>query len=135
MYKNLIVDAKKDGIKNLKISAIVRNRGTILLLENFKRSYELPGTLLKKGETIQQGLQRALMEETGLSLVDVLAYLGHHDEKEMRDFFFVVEVENSLSVNTESHLGYAWVGVCEAVGYPMARPVMETLDLYAKLIS
>lgn len=141
MYQNLIADAQKAGKKIVEVAAIVRHRDNILLLElgikpgDMSGAYELPSTELKAGETIQQGIQRALMEKTGLGLKDVMAYLGQHDEGDTREYFFVVDVEDAFSVVTPSHQGHSWVDIQEAVGYPITKQVRDTLDLFSKLVS
>ncbi|MCH9614557.1 MAG: hypothetical protein SP1CHLAM54_14820 [Chlamydiia bacterium] len=141
MYQNLIKEAHEAGIKNIIVSAIVRHNDNILLLErNVKPGemsglYELPSTILKEGESIQQGLQRALIETTGLGLVDVMAYLGHHDTGGDREYYFVVDVDDAFSLTTPNHQGHSFVDIQEAVGYPITKQVRDTLDLFSKLVS
>lgn len=141
MYQNLIKEAREAGIKTINVAAIVRHNDNILLLERHIKPgemsglYELPSTILKEGESIQQGLQRALMETTGLGLVDVMAYLGHHDTEKNREYFFVVDVEGAFSLTTQRHQGHSWVDIQEAVGYPITKQVRDTLDLFSKLVS
>lgn len=141
MYQNLIEEAQQAGKKTVQVAAIVRHNDNILLLElgvkpgEMSGAYELPTTQLKKGETIQQALQRALMENAGLGLKDVMAYLGQHDEGETREYFFVVDVNDAFSVETPRHQGYSWVDIQEAVGYPITKQVRDTLDLFSKLVS
>ena len=141
MYSHLKDEAAQSGIEKIRVSAIVRQKNRILLLEKpvkrggFSGEYELPVTLVKEGETIQQALQRALIEEVRLEIKDVVAYLGHYDEGKVRDYYFVVLVHSPSSAQAIRHIACAWVDIGEAVGYPISNHLRQTLDLFAKLVS
>ncbi len=136
MYSHLKAEAAESGIQKIRVAAIVRQKNRILLLEKSTNvEYELPAASVKKEETIQQALQRALIEEARLDLRDVVAYLGHHDEGKVREYYFVVLVHNASSAQAIGHSACAWVDIGEASGYPISDHLRQTLDLFAKLVS
>ncbi|MBP9841995.1 MAG: NUDIX hydrolase [Simkaniaceae bacterium] len=136
MYSHLKEEAKKAGIQKIRVAAIVRQKNRILLLEKGgSAEYEIPTTYVKEGETIQQALQRGLIEEARLDIKDVVAYLGHYDQGKTRDYYFVVLVHNPSSAQAIRHSACAWVDIGEAVGYPISDHLRQTLDLFAKLVS
>lgn len=137
MYKNLIEEAKKEGIKHIVVETIVqKDSGEILLIEDLqmeKRIYGLPAANLKEGETIPQALQRAITERTAMQLKEVRAYLGHYDERDVRHYHFVTEVNDPYALEENTNIAYAWLKIEDAVGYPITDKLREMLDLYAKL--
>lgn len=136
MYKNLIEEARSEGMEGIAISVIVQNmKGQILLIEDLngeKSVYELPSTYLKEEETIPQALQRAVTESTAMELKEVMAYLGHYDQEKTRYYHFIAEVKDPYAVEENTKIAYAWLGVQEAVGYPIRDNLREMLDLYAR---
>ncbi|WP_420421727.1 NUDIX hydrolase [Simkania sp.] len=137
MFTNLIDEAKKEGIENVHVAALVRNaEDQVLLIEKVlqeKPIYEFPTADVKEGETIQQALQRAVLEETAMELGDVKAYLGHYDVGQDRYYHFVTEVKDPCSIEQNTKIAYAWLETQEAVGYPITDDLREMLDVYAKM--
>ena len=136
MYSNLKEEAIKSGLEKIQVAVIVRQKNRLLLLEKGASvEYELPTAFVKEGETIQQALQRGLIEEVRLELKDVVAYLGHYDQGKVREYYFVVLVHNPSSAQAIRHRACAWVDIGEASGYPISDHLRQTLDLFAKLVS
>lgn len=137
MYTNLIDDAKKEGIEKIHVAAVVRNaEDHVLLIEKVLREnpiYEFPTADVKEGETLQQALQRAVLEETTMELGDVKAYLGHYDVGKERYYHFVTEVKDPYSIEQNTKVAYAWLETQEATGYPITDELREMLDVYAKM--
>lgn len=137
MYKNLIEDAKQEGIKEMVVDAIIhKDNGEILLIENLgdvKPIYGFPSAELKKKETIPQALQRAITEKTAMQLKEVIAYIGHYDKDGVRHFHFVAEVSDPYSLEENTNIAYAWLNTDDAVGYPITDEVRGMLDLYKRL--
>ena len=103
-----------------------------------KKEYEIPLVGLKKGESIPQALQRAIMLNTGMHLSEVVTFLGHFDfRKEQlvyREYVFVVKVSDPYAVEEGEEKGHAWVGGEDAVGYPISNALRETLDLFIRFL-
>lgn len=139
MYKNLIDDAKKEGIEQIVVETIIqKDTGEILLIEDLeveKPIYGLPSADIKKGETIPQTLQRAITLQTAMQLKEVMAYLGHYDQDGVRHYHFVTEVKDPYSLEENTKIAYAWLSIEEAVGYPITDNLREMLDLYARFKS
>ncbi|HMS23575.1 MAG TPA: NUDIX hydrolase [Candidatus Saccharibacteria bacterium] len=66
----------------IRLTAVIIEDGKILLLDqnvNKHRSWSLPGGKLEENETIEEGLVRELLEETGLIItVGKLLYVCDH---------------------------------------------------------
>lgn len=136
MYQNLITDAKEKGLTELSVNALVRHEDHILLIEETRGIYTLPSTLVREDETLQQALQRGLVETTNLMLEEVIAYLGHNDiGKKERHFYFATTVHDPFAVQLRNHVAFAWVDIQEAVGYPISDELRQTLDFFAKLVT
>ena len=137
MYTNLIDEAKKEGIEKIHVAALIRNaEDRVLLIEKVlqeKQVYEFPTADLKEGESLQQALQRAVLEETTMELGEVKAYLGHYDVGKERYYHFVTEVKDPYSIEQNTKVAYAWLETQEAVGYPITDDLREILDVYAKM--
>jgi 8-oxo-dGTP diphosphatase len=100
------------GEPRIRVSAIMRWRGRILLLRHEKRSGEiwlLPGGGVRTGESLLRALQRELWEETGLfpagsevpfegpvALVDSIAPESSLVRKHVVHVIFAADVSGSL---------------------------------------
>ncbi len=136
MYKNLIEEAVKDGIKKISVEALVRKDRKVLLIEELGKGqvfYGFPAASLREEESIPQALQRAVTINTVMQLKEVTNYLGHYDYDGVRHYHFVVEVNDPYSLEENTKIAYAWLEVQEAVGYPITDEVREMLDLYNKI--
>lgn len=136
MYKGLIDEAKKDGMEKIHVAAFIRNAADqILLIEKLlqeKAIYALPMVTVKEGETIQQALERGIMEGTSMEIAEVKAYVGHYDIGKERTYHFLIEVKDPYSLESNTNIAYAWLETQEAVGYPITDQLREMLDVYAK---
>jgi ADP-ribose pyrophosphatase YjhB (NUDIX family) len=100
------------GEPRIRVSAILRWRGRILLLRHEKRDAEvwlLPGGGVRSGESLVHALRRELWEETGLfpegtevplegpvALVDSIAPATHPTRKHVLHVIFAADVSGSL---------------------------------------
>jgi ADP-ribose pyrophosphatase YjhB (NUDIX family) len=100
------------GEPRIRVSAILRWRGRILLLRHEKAEGEiwlLPGGGVQIGESLVRALQRELWEETGLfpegvdvplegpvAIVDSISPQGGHTRKHVVHVIFAADVTGSL---------------------------------------
>jgi ADP-ribose pyrophosphatase YjhB (NUDIX family) len=136
MYRNLIEEARKDGMQTICISALIRKNGQVLLIEDLKRQsalYELPSVQLGQNETISQAMQRAITEKTKMQLKKVISYLGHADRENERHYYFIAEVIDPYALEENTTIAYAWLDAQEAIGYPITEELREMLDLYCRM--
>lgn len=54
-----------------RVKAIIINDSLSLLLGYSDNSYQFPGGHLEKGESLEEGLQRELSEETGINITNI----------------------------------------------------------------
>ncbi len=111
------------GQPRVRVSAILRWRGRILLLRHLKRDGEiwlLPGGGVESGESLLRALQRELWEETGLfpngtefalegpvALVDSISPEPGPGRKHVVHVIFAAEVSGSLEdvSSTDTSIG------------------------------
>ncbi len=132
-YTNLVETARAEGMQKILIAALIRNGEQLLLIKR-DQIYEFPTAELKSGETIQQALQRGIIENTNLRLENVISFLNHFDENGVRQINFIATVLDPFSIQLRDHSAYAWVDLQETYGYPITDHLRETLDVFAKQI-
>jgi len=136
MHESLINEAYKVGMKGVVIDAlVVKEDGKVLLVENLEgpdRFYHFPNAKVKKGETISQAIQRAVMNVAPIGIKSVLRYLGHYDIGDVRHLNFAVLANEPYAVEENKSISFAWLEFQEAVGYPVHDEAREMLDLYLK---
>ncbi|PJC54446.1 MAG: hypothetical protein CO028_02390 [Candidatus Levybacteria bacterium CG_4_9_14_0_2_um_filter_35_21] len=64
-WKFIISKEKPDSNLCTAAFCVTSHRGTLLLIQNRKRGWEIPGGHIDEGEEIEQALIREVMEETG----------------------------------------------------------------------
>jgi mutator protein MutT len=81
------------------VGAVVIDQGRVLLVRRghapLKGEWSLPGGALELGETLQQGVVREILEETGLvvapvGIVDILDRITHDEESGCVQFHYVL---------------------------------------------
>jgi 8-oxo-dGTP diphosphatase len=82
--------------------------------------WDLPGGRMEKGESIEQGLKREVIEELpSLELFTIIkllyAHAAHHvkDKQEMITLFYVVSGQLSEIRLSQEHSEYRWVNALE----------------------
>lgn len=128
-YKAL-EEAKKDGIEKFVVGAVISKDERLLILlrkpDDFLGGiYELPGGGVEKGETIKEGLEREVKEETSFNVKNVNKYLGHFDYisekgKKSRQFNFDVDVFDSSNIKLTEHDDYKWIKKEELRNYDVS---------------
>jgi 8-oxo-dGTP diphosphatase len=81
------------------VGAVVIDQGRVLLVRRgqapLKGEWSLPGGALELGETLQQGVVREILEETGLvvapiGIVDILDRITHDEESGCVQYHYVL---------------------------------------------
>lgn len=92
----------------IRLTAVIIEDGKILLLDqnvNEHRSWSLPGGKLEENETIEEGLARELLEETGLIIkVGKLLYICDHSHNNEYVLHMMLEAKRTggkLGTTTE----------------------------------
>jgi 8-oxo-dGTP diphosphatase len=118
IFGQLAQTAAADGIQQIVMGAVIVDQGRILLLrrpvDDFMGGiWELPSGKVDPGEPIEHALIREVLEETGLTLMAVEAYLGSFDYtsgsgKTSRQLTFAVSVEATELVVLTEHDAHQW---------------------------
>lgn len=110
--------AVTDGVA-LRVGVVLENKGAVLLLERDefavgRSSLSLPGTIVRAGEPLATAVARAVFEETGLAVVDIVRHLGNFEYlssagKPVRREHFAVEVAAVTPIRLTNYADYRWV--------------------------
>lgn len=110
--------AVEEGVA-LRVGVILEHDGSVLLLERAehvagRRPLNLPGTIVRHGEPLAAAVARAVLEETGLTVVDIVRHVGGFDYlssagKPVRREHFAVEVANVAPIHLTNYARYRWV--------------------------
>ncbi len=141
VLEELTTQAANDGVRQLVVGAIVRAGDKVLLLkrpaDDFMGGiYELPSGKVEGDEKLDAALIREVDEETGLTVTDIVEYLGSFDYtsgsgKKSRQFNFAVSVAKSEPVRLTEHDSYLWVSLDEQ--FPVTDSVKEIVQAYREL--
>jgi 8-oxo-dGTP diphosphatase len=118
LLTQLADEARRDGIGNLVVGAVITNGDDVLLLKRLRDDfmggiYELPGGNVEPGETLDTALRREVSEETGLEVAAITGYLGSFDYTsagggKSRQFNFTTEVTAVEPVRLRGHDASMW---------------------------
>lgn len=67
-YDNLTSDAIDETTTRARAIIINSNREVLMCYSNGLQHYEFPGRYLEKNETLEEGLKRKILEETGITI-------------------------------------------------------------------
>lgn len=133
---HLINEATTVGIYEFGVNAVIRNGNKVLVVRRKKEDvlggkYEIPGGGLEKGERLEDGLKREVVEETGLRVKRIIAYLSQFDinfggRRRARNFVFMVEVVPGKIRLTE-HDDYAWIDHKQLDYFSMSKEMLKVL--------
>jgi 8-oxo-dGTP diphosphatase len=119
-YMKLLKAATSDGINRFSVGAVISKGKKVLLFRREKNDflggiYEIPGGGIEEGETLVDCIKREIKEETGLSVKNVIGYVGSFDYSsenggKTRQFNFTVTVRSPLVIHLSTeHDDYKWV--------------------------
>jgi 8-oxo-dGTP pyrophosphatase MutT (NUDIX family) len=101
------------------IKGLILNEGKFLAMHKVSsvdKFYELPGGRMEYGETIEETLQRELLEETGLKvkpvrLLDTWNYINEEKQHQVAGVIYLCEVVggNSDVQLSDEHDSYRWL--------------------------
>jgi len=123
------------------VGAIVIHRGKVLLVLRGvapnKDFWAIPGGILNLGETLQEGAEREILEETGISIragkpIFCFDSIRTDEESRIRFHFVVVDVEAEY-LSGEPRGGddaraARWFSSEELVGIPVSDKTLRLLD-------
>lgn len=105
----------------LRVGIVLEHNGTVLMLERDphgagRSPLSLPGTIVRPGEQLATAVARAVFEETGLTVVDIVRHLGSFDYlsnagKPVRREHFAVDVATVGPIRLTNYAGYRWVSL------------------------
>ena len=117
---------------------ILDERGRVLLVKRAKNSasfpgkWDLPGGHIHNGESKKKGLAREIVEETGLTISNPVAYDYDFIPNQ---FFFVIENWSGDVELSFEHDDFAWVDLkTELDDYPCGPNYYKVLSHYAQNI-
>lgn len=123
----------------LRLTAIILHKNNILLVEqnvDNTRGWSLPGGGLEEGETLEEGIIREVIEETGITVkVNELLYLCDYikDNRHVVHMSFLAEAPNNEIGNTTPGLeknpikSIAYVPIDELEAYGFSKKFKELI--------
>lgn len=98
LLHQLVVGSHAEGTTCLAVAAAIEHDDRTLLIaatdDDFAPVWQLPAGLVLPGETLLHGLDRVVTFTTGLGVLDVTGYAGHHDhrldDEIVRTFVFTI---------------------------------------------
>jgi ADP-ribose pyrophosphatase YjhB (NUDIX family) len=116
LLHQLVVGSHAEGTTNLAVAAAIEHDDRVLLIaadyNDFQPVWQLPSDLVLPGETLLYGLARTVTVTTGLGVVEVTGYVGHHDHELdgeiVRTFIFTVTAEDPERVCRWASISHRW---------------------------
>ncbi len=145
LLRGLVTGSHAEGTTCLAVAAAIEDDGRTLLVattgDDVDTVWQLPTDLVLPGETLVQGLVRTVSLTTGLGVVEVTGYGGHHDHlvdgEVVRTFVFTVTVDDPERVCRWANIGHRWspnpIIASSPLGEVAACPAY-TVDPAARLI-
>lgn len=116
LLHQLVAGSHAEGTTRLAVAAAIEDDDRILLIagadDDFEPVWQLPADLVFPGETLLGGLHRTVTVTTGLDVIDVTGYAGHHDRRVngdvVRTFVFTVTAADPDRVCRWANIGHRW---------------------------
>ena len=138
LLHQLVVGSHAEGTTCLAVAAAIEHGDRILLIatvdDDFEPVWQLPAGLVLPGETLLRGLDRVVTFTTGLGVIDVTGYAGHHDRliecEIVRTFVFTVTASDPDRVCRWANIGHRWssepITACSILGGVDGHPTPTT---------
>lgn len=116
LLHELVTGSHAEGTTCLAVAAAIEHHDRTLLIaatdDDFEAVWQLPADLVLPGETLLHGLLRMVRLTTGLGVIDVTGYAGHHDRlvggEVVRTFVFSVTVDDPERICRWASIGHHW---------------------------
>jgi ADP-ribose pyrophosphatase YjhB (NUDIX family) len=116
LLHQLVVGSHAEGTTCLAVAAAIEHNERILLIAtadgDFDHVWHLPCDLVLPGETLLHGLDRTITTTTGLGVIDVTGYAGHHDRltdnNVVRTFVFTVIADDPDRICRWANISHHW---------------------------
>ncbi|BAW07526.1 NUDIX hydrolase [Nocardia seriolae] len=129
--------AAADGVA-LRVGVVIESNDSVLMLEHEEHvegrsPLHLPGTVVRPGESLASAVVRAVREETGLAVVDIVRHLGSFEYlsaagKPVRREHFAAEVASAGPVRLTNYADYRWVPLRGEL--PVTPSIRRILGVY-----
>ena len=121
-------------IADIPQKVVISRDGKILLLEDHKGNFELPGGRLDEGEDISQSIKRELEEELGVgveinSVFDTFYFTSKSGAHHYVVLFLGKLASFDIKISSE-HKSYKWVGKEDLEKLPMKEGYKQSLEKY-----
>lgn len=128
LLDELVTGSHAEGTTRLVVAAAIEHHDRVLLVaqadEDFETAWQLPADLVLPGETLLRSLVRTVSLTTGLAVVEVTGYAGHHDRLVVGDivrtFVFTVTADDPERICRWASIGHHWtsepITACNILG-------------------
>ena len=137
LERRLVSAAANAGVERLVVGAVIQRNCRTLLLRRKHGDfmgglYELPSGVVEPGEAIGEALRREVMEETGLRVAAVEAWLGFFNYvsrggRTTRQFNFRVSVDDFPFISLSEHDAFIWARASDLERLRVSEAVRNVL--------
>jgi 8-oxo-dGTP diphosphatase len=136
-----LIEGFNSGVEQFVVGGVIGNKDKALIMKRATDDfmggiYELPSGKLEKGECVEMGLIREVLEETNLVVTHLGKSLSSFDYrsgsgKHTRQLNFDIFVQDPRQIKlSEEHEGFAWVNASELKNYPVSAEVKVIVSDY-----
>lgn len=110
-------------MKPTSAMAVIKKKGKILILNDRRGRWTLPGGQIDKGETPQKGAGREVAEETGLqiNIGNKKACTKKYSKGKKKAVVFSAKVKKDKVNLSHEHNGFKWISPKKAMKMLIAR--------------